>query len=375
MNKLTRTMLFWSSKAFNWPVLAKSRWYWVDYLRGIAILLVVYRHALLGIEFSGVPVPSGLERANMIFFSFRMPLFFILSGIFIGGSMKKRTVKQLIGIKFENLLYPYLIWVFIQITIQILLSGSTNSQRTFRDYLDILLSPRELDQFWYLPALFNCSVIYLLLKSYLKPAVWVQLVLGMGLYLLAPHVQKYSMVSDWMRFYIFFALGDGIAAFFFRESSQRFLKNPWTLVGIAPLFAAAQLFYLSQNENVYFNTVPGQLEFLAIALIGCLSMVILSFRLQSWNVLSWLRVLGFHSLYIYVMHVMVAAGVRVILMKLLHVHNVYVLLTTCIFFGVTAPVVFYNLLVENNVFWFLFSYKKKKPRAAPAPASREALAS
>src|SRR5579872_1534646 len=231
------------SKAFNVPVLAKSRWYWVDYLRGIAILLVAYRHALLGIEFSHVAVPEGLERANMIFYSFRMPLFFILSGVFIGGSMAKRTVKQLIGIKFENLLYPYLIWSFIQITLQILLSGSTNSQRTWIDYTYILYQPRDVDQFWYLPALFNCSVIYLLIKSKWNPPAWSQLTLGLVLYLAAPFVQQISMISDWMRFYVFFALGDGIASFFFKETTQRFLKSPWTLVGIAPIFAAAQLFY------------------------------------------------------------------------------------------------------------------------------------
>jgi len=170
-------------------------------------------------------------------------------------------------------------------------------------------------------------------------------------------------------------LGDGIAAFFFKDSTQRFLKNPWALPGIAPLFAAAQLFYLSQPEDVYLNTVAGQLEFLVIALIGCLSMVILSFRLQSWNVLSWLRVFGFHSLYIYVMHVMVAAGVRVVMTKFGHVTNPYLLLGSAIFFGMTLPVIFYNFLVENGPLWFLFTYRKKKPKSAPAPASREALAS
>ena len=369
------------SKAFNLPVLAKSRWYWVDYLRGIAILLVAYRHALLGIEFSHVAVPEGLEKANMIFYSFRMPLFFIISGVFIGGSMKKRTVKQLIGIKFENLLYPYLIWSFIQITLQILFSGSTNSQRTWIDYSYILYQPRDVDQFWYLPALFNCSVIYLLIKSKFKPPVWGQLTLGLVLYLAAPFVQQISMISDWMRFYVFFALGDGIGSFFFKESTQRFLKSPWSLVGIAPIFAAAQLFYLSQipdnrDDSYYLNTVPGQLEFLAIALIGCLTMVILAFRLQSWNVLRWLRVIGFHSLYIYVIHVMVTAAVRVVFTKVLHVYNPYVMLASAIFFGMTLPVIFYNLLVENGgPLWFLFYYHKKKPKAAPAPASREALAS
>ncbi|HVX24697.1 MAG TPA: acyltransferase family protein, partial [Parafilimonas sp.] len=65
------------SKAFNLPALEKSRLHWVDYLKGIAILLVVYRHSLLGIQSSGIYAPAYLENANLVFFSFRMPLFFM----------------------------------------------------------------------------------------------------------------------------------------------------------------------------------------------------------------------------------------------------------------------------------------------------------
>src|SRR5215207_4345054 len=111
-------------QGFNTSVLQKKRLEWVDYLRGIAIVLVVYRHALLGIERSQVAVPQFLNEANMIFYSFRMPLFFLLSGIFISRSLAKRSFRQLAGIKFEKLLYPYLIWTFLQVTLQIFLRTS-----------------------------------------------------------------------------------------------------------------------------------------------------------------------------------------------------------------------------------------------------------
>src|SRR5215216_5994597 len=137
-------------RAFNTPVLQKKRLEWVDYLRGIAIVLVVYRHALLGIERSDVSVPAFLNDANMIFYSFRMPLFFLLSGIFISRSLVKRSFQQLVGIKFEKLLYPYLVWSILQITLQILLSDITNSKRSVLDYTYIFYQPRHIDQFWYL---------------------------------------------------------------------------------------------------------------------------------------------------------------------------------------------------------------------------------
>jgi fucose 4-O-acetylase-like acetyltransferase len=171
----------WISKAFNTSILEKNRLAWVDYLRGIAILLVVYRHVLLGLEHTNLVIPASLVNANMIFYSFRMPLFFILSGIFINGSIARRPLKKLIFTKFENLLYPYLVWSFIQVTLQILLSQFTNSNRTVLDYTYILYQPRALDQFWYLPALFNATIVYLLIKTKLHAPNWLQLLIGFGL--------------------------------------------------------------------------------------------------------------------------------------------------------------------------------------------------
>ena len=40
----------WWGMAFNTSILKRRRMEWVDYLRGIAILLIVYRHVLIGIQ-------------------------------------------------------------------------------------------------------------------------------------------------------------------------------------------------------------------------------------------------------------------------------------------------------------------------------------
>src|SRR5262245_50919919 len=113
---MSSSMKIFFRRVFNVAVLEESRMQSVDYLGGYAIILVVYRHVLIGIERGGMNVPIVLRQANEIFFSFRMPLFFILSGLFIAGSLAKRSLGKIIEIKFENLLYPYLIWAFIQTT-------------------------------------------------------------------------------------------------------------------------------------------------------------------------------------------------------------------------------------------------------------------
>lgn len=344
------------SKAFNIPALQKSRMHWVDYLKGIAIILVVYRHSFLGIQSSGIAIPNYLYTANTIFFSFRMPLFFMLSGIFISKSLAKRSVAQFIENKFETLMYPYFIWVVIQITLQIFLSSFTNSQRSLIDYTYIFYQPRNLDQFWYLPALFNCAVVFVVVKKYINGKWWFQLPLGIIFYFLSPHLQNISMLSDWMGFYIFFAIGDAISQVFFHPKVQNLFKNYITLICAVPVFVVAQMFYLKYQPGA------GKPEFIAIALVGCFTMLCVAFLLQRSNTFSFLRIIGYHSLIIYVMHVMIAALIRITLVHVFHLQNPFMLLVICIACGSVFPVMIYNLFIYRHPLWFLFTYKKEKSK-------------
>jgi fucose 4-O-acetylase-like acetyltransferase len=353
----------WIAKAFNTSVLEKSRMAWVDYLRGIAIILVVYRHTFIGIERSNIEVPAILENANLMFYSFRMPLFFILSGVFINASIGRKSFGKLVYSKFELLIYPYFIWATIQITLQLLMSNYTNATRTPYDYLKLFYQPQALDQFWYLPALFNCTIVYLILKAKLHVPAWMQVIIGIGLNMLGPHLKDISMIADWMDFYIYFALGDLCSTLFFKESSQRFFKSPFTLLAVTPIFIVTELWYLRDLPEHNF-------QYLAIAVIGCFCMIVLAFRLESFNILRWLRVVGFHSLFIYVIHVLVTSFTRTVLTRALGIHNPEILLVCGISAGVTIPIVFYNLLVKDGILWFLFTPKKPvKKVATPPPPS------
>jgi fucose 4-O-acetylase-like acetyltransferase len=361
----------WILNAFNLPILQRNRYNWVDYLRGVVILLVVYHHTYLGLQKSGLDVPASIADANIVFYSFRMPLFFIISGIFTNRSLKYKSIKNIVWTKYDKILYPYFIWAFIQVSLQIILSNFTNSERTFHDYLYILYQPRQLDQFWYLPALFNATMIFIFIKTKLRPKWSLHLVFGFLLYLSSPFLDSISMLSDWMRFYLFFVLGDVIADFIFKKSVQDKAKKPITILLLLPFFIAAQIYYLRNNfaerllnttVSDLFNANPGQyvfyeLNFLLIALTGCATLIIFSLLLEKWNKISFLRILGYHSLYIYIIHLIVVGFARLFLIRILHVNNLGVILLTCIVLGVIIPIAFYNLLGKKQL-WFLFSTRK-----------------
>ena len=57
---------------------------WVDYAKGIGILLVVYGHLLSSVFHKGIQIPKHFfELSDSIVYSFHMPMFFFLSGLLV----------------------------------------------------------------------------------------------------------------------------------------------------------------------------------------------------------------------------------------------------------------------------------------------------
>ena len=359
----------WIEAAFNSSVIEKKRHIWVDYLRGIVIILVVYHHTFLGMVKNGISVPQSIVDANMAAYSFRMPLFFIFSGIFTTLSLSTRSVKSIAWKKFNLLFYPYVIWATIQITLQIIFSKYTNTDNTYLDYLYIFYQPKRLAHFWYLPALFNSTMVFILIKTHTRIKTSQHLLFGIALFLLAPFINSVSMMSNWMRFYIFLVIGDLLSGVLLNTENQKKLKQPFFFLASIPLFFCAQYYYFNvigvrslENDSAGFNVnffsyFFNEFSFLIISLVGCATFILLSFLVEKWNRFKWLRIVGFHSLYIYIMHVIVVGLIRVLLMKFFGVTNYLIILVTAISFGVIVPIVFYNLIGKKYL-WFLFSSQR-----------------
>ncbi len=336
----------------NTSKIERSRLEWVDYAKGIAIILVVYRHALYGIKFSGIEVKDWLMNANEIVYSFRMPLFFILSGFFVAKSISKRnSFKTFTKYKFSTILYPYFIWGIIQITIQIVLTNYTNSSRTIHDFISLFLHPRAIDQLWYLYALFNVSILFFIIYSILKLNNYWMILLSLILFGLSVFVTKYGLLHDSAYFLLFFVLGHLTQNLFTQEKNYRFFYSYKPLLLVTPIFFLSQYYWLNNREmNIYF--------FAAIALIGVLFTFMLSIILHKHKYLKILSLIGKHSLQIYLMHVLIIAATRIILMKVFKIQSIGIILITGWILGTFIPVIFYKT-IGHKYFKLLFSLEKK----------------
>jgi fucose 4-O-acetylase-like acetyltransferase len=315
-----------------------DRYAWIDYAKGIAIILVAYRHVVYGLLNSGVEVSQPLADLNTMLYSFRMPLFFVLSGLFFNRSVQKRGGKAFMQNKAGTLLYPYLLWALIQITLQIVFSRFANAQRGADAYLDIFIQPRNLDQLWYLFALFNVSALYFFTSQVLRIGDRWQLLIGLVLLGIAPLVQPWSTLYDIALHYIFFSIGCNVAGHFFSGSFKQSWSQGKRLLLALPPFIAVQLYFLfHQDMNLYLYAV--------VALAGSAFILMLSFWLEKKDAWVFLRVVGNYSLYIYLLHVMVIAVLRTLILKSGIAIPVPVLLVFLIAAGIYGSIVSYRICI------------------------------
>ncbi len=328
--------------------LKDSRLKWIDMAKGLAIILVVFRHIVIGLSRAGLEIGTVYEAASTITYSFRMPLFFILSGFFLRKSIEKRKFNQFLNSKFSTLLYPYLVWTCIQISIQIYFANHLNSDRSFEDYIFILIAPREIDHFWFIYALFNISITYFLFIRIFKNKKWMIFLIAIGMYHLG-HYLKINVLQDVLNFFIYAVIGDIISSFILNPSNEARISSVKFLLPLALIFIGSQWIYLNYQELNHFL-------YGLIALTGSLFTLSISFVLGNIRMLNWIRIIGYHSLYIYIMHVMVSAVVRVVAIKFLQIENVTILAFSCLVFACIIPIIFYNL-TRNTPFQLIFTPK------------------
>jgi fucose 4-O-acetylase-like acetyltransferase len=319
---------------------ANRRMVWVDYAKGIAIILVAYRHILIGIERSGIEVSSWLKTANEIVYSFRMPLFFILSGIFIARTIEKYQGSAFVKLKSKTILYPYIVWGIIQITIQLVLSQYTNSQRTLIDYTYLITNPRAIDQLWYLLSLFNCSILFFILHYTLGLHKIVITLLAIVFYSVSEYIENISLIHDIAYYFLFLVLGFLTRDFFVKQEYQRYFKSIPVLFCTLPFFFATQWYWLShQDMNLFL--------FLPVTLIGCFVIYSLSFILAERNWLNAITIAGKHSLQIYLMHILIVSAIRMIMTKAFHVEVAIPILFVSWVLGIVIPIVAYKILIKT----------------------------
>jgi fucose 4-O-acetylase-like acetyltransferase len=289
--------------------LASPRVSWVDTAKGFGIILVVFGHVLGGVVTSGLMTWTTATRfVDAWIYTFHMPLFFFLSGLFIPHSASNRWGSFALN-KLCTIAYPYFVWSLITVLVKSSLGGITNHSYNISDLWLIFYKP--VDQFWFLYVLFVLSIsVSALLKFGFWP--WLVFVIAIMVYLeILPIPLQWGVLYETRSYAIYFALGVAIAANRDLQLISR-IQVEWLTVAFVMGLATSSLGGLSDLPN-WLAIKP----FLAVA--GTVSIVALSVLADRMKLSDPIKFLGRYSLEIYAAHIMASAFVRIVFEKVAYI--------------------------------------------------------
>ena len=188
------------------PEATPGRLDWVDTGRGIAIVLVALYHAARWLSRAGFDT-DGWQYANTVMSSLRMPLFFVLSGLFARKWMTAPW-RQLLRSKLLLFIWVFAIWEIIG-SAAFVLGTAANGRRVslWDTAVSLLISPLfPRLELWFIWAL---TLFFVIAKLTRKLHYWLQLgVAGViSMVALTVWLNQTTGLTGSMKYYVFFLIG------------------------------------------------------------------------------------------------------------------------------------------------------------------------
>jgi uncharacterized membrane protein YcfT len=324
---------------------------WVDYAKGICIILVVMMHSTLGVEKAAGELSwlnSFIEWAK----PFRMPDFFLISGLFLASRID-RPWRQYLDTKFLHFAYFYILWMTIQFAMKSWgIYANEGALATLEAYGEGFIQPYGTLWFIYLLALF--FVVVKLLRP-LPPLV----VFALAALLQMASIHTGSLIIDeFASRFVYFFTGYWLARHVFAYAREVGSLNPLGILGGLAIWAVINAI-LVDNGTAHLPGIG-----LILGFIGAGAVIAMGVFLARFKFASPIRYCGENSIVIYLSFFIFMAATRTVLLKagvIQDLGTVSIIVTTA---GVVGPVLLF-WAVRHTPLNFLF----RRPQWAQIPAT------
>ena len=282
-------------------VRAGGRIDWVDYAKGICIVMVVMMHSVLGVE--AAAGQTGFMHALVAFAKpFRMPDFFLISGLFLAVVID-RNWRIYLDRKVIHFAYFYMLWVTVQFGFKApSLAAQTGWSQVGWLYLQSFIEPFGTLWFIYLLPIF--FVVTKLSRRLPPVAVWfVAAALEMT------HVATgWTVIDEFCARFVYFYCGYLLADFVFALSDRARSHPALAVAGLAT-------WALVNGSLVESGLSEWPIVSLALGMAGAFAIVVSGTLLARMRWLNVLRYCGEHSIVIYLAFFLPMAATRTLLLR------------------------------------------------------------
>jgi len=352
---------------------------WVDHAKGFCIIFVVMMHATLGVE-KAAGAEGWMHALVQFAKPFRMPDFFMVSGLFLGLVIARPWLRFL-DRRVVHFLYFYVLWMTIQFAFKApgWMAEGMGPAGVAGEWLYAFVQPFGTLWFIYLLPLFA------VVTRLLRPVPW-WLTLGVAALLeILPIHTGWMVIDEFAARYVYFVAGYLFATRIFELADwARANRGPalgllaaWALANGVATFAPASLFLSSADlaslgpDTQFVSDLP--LVSLALGAAGAVAVVLMTALLSTLRAMDFLAWLGRHSIVVYLAFFLPMAVSRAVLLKFapfLDIGTVSLLVTAA---GVCGPVVLHFLVKWTGRGTFLFErplWARIDREAAATPAPR-----
>ena len=303
-----------------------NRLEWIDSAKGIGIILVVYGHVYRGLRNAGIFESETFNLIDSVIYTFHMPLFFVLSGLFYFSSTTNNSTKQIFLKKIDYIVYPYLIWSVVQILVKSLMSLHTNNEASLSDIGAILIEPKA--QFWFLYVLFFSFLITFLFNSIFKEkGRYLNVLFAIILYFSSTNFDDGNILKLFSENYVFFTLGVCL----YSLTSLNNTSFGFVFVLLASLSISQWFLHCYLGDDY----TQKSLITLVCAVFGVFAVFAICLKLLNYT--NYFSLIGSYSMEIYILHILCASGIRIVLDKFFSVENIFVHFSIGMIVGIFIP--------------------------------------
>jgi len=280
---------------------ASERVDWVDYAKGICIVMVVMMHSTLGVELAAGK--QGFMHLVVEFAKpFRMPDFFLISGMFLARVIN-RDWRTYLDRKVVHFAYFYVLWVTIQFGFKApVFVAEAGWRHVIVMYLQSFIEPFGTLWFIYLLPIF-----FVVTKATLRvPAlpIW----LAAAALETARISTGWTVIDEFAARFVYFYSGYLFAPYVFALAGRARSHPGNALLGLAAWAVAhGVLVFAGFGDKPVFSLLMG--------FAGAGAVIVTGVLLARMNWLGFLRYCGEHSIVIYLAFFLPMAVARVALLK------------------------------------------------------------
>jgi uncharacterized membrane protein YcfT len=281
---------------------SSQRLAWVDVAKGFCIVLVVMMHATLGVE-KAVGAETALHSFIVWAQPFRMPDFFLISGLFLAARID-RPWRSYLDTKVVHFAYFYVLWLTIQFAMKAPgMVGDAGVGATFAEYLTSFFVPFGTLWFIYLLA------VYFVVAKLLEPVPkWLVLLAAGALHAFAPHTGVF-IVDEFSNRFIFFYSGFVLAPLILAFADR--VRDVPALPLAAGLVVWAAFNAAGVNAGVALERGPD----LFFSFIGIGAVIAFSVLVTPGAIGRVLGYCGRHSIAVYLAFTVFMGPARIVLLK------------------------------------------------------------